>query len=51
MICHMQELLLPLAAHLSYLPRMNVSVEGLCTQSLLLPLINFDDIWNTYISG
>ena len=51
MICHMQELLLPLAAHLSYLPQMNVRVEGLCTQYLLLPLINFDDIWNTYISG
>ena len=51
MKCHMQELLLPLAAHLSYLPRMNVRVEGLCTQKLLLPLINFDDIWNTYISG
>ena len=35
-MCHMQELLLPLAALLSYLPRMNFIGESLCAQTLML---------------
>ena len=41
----------PIAAHLSYLPRMNFRVESLFTQYLIIPFEIFDDICNTYISG